>query len=129
MKLSDPKRRAMLDLVDGLSTPELETLISDLIEIRANAQPEVPLTLEEFRSGAGPAPNISVVSDPYMSAKLLRDGGVRIWLRNPGIGWFAFNLATDKAGVLRDFLVAGLPEGDASSNFFSDDIDEGGAAH
>lgn len=86
-----------------LSTADLETLIADLAEIRAGMAPEVS------RTPPGPAEaetNVSVHDEPAIQARLLRDGRIRLWIRNPGIGWLVFNLSHEQGVTLREYFIA-----------------------
>ena len=95
--------KSILDAARRLSTSELESLISDLAEIRAEKTPEVmrrppQLTDEDIR--------VIPQDDPAIVAKVLRDGRIRLWIRHGGLGWLVFHLNRETIVTLRDFFVA-----------------------
>lgn len=94
----------MLDQAREMSTNDLETLIADLAEIRAGKQPGVPMSRP--KPGTSPETNISMQDEPSIEARLLKDGRIRLWIRNAGIGWLAFNLSHEQSLTLRDFMIA-----------------------
>ncbi len=95
--------KSILDTARRLSTSELETLIADLAEIRAEKTPEVmrrppQLTDEDIR--------VIPQDDPTICARMLRDGRIRLWMRHSGLGWLVFHLNRDTSVTLRDFFIA-----------------------
>jgi hypothetical protein len=75
------------------------------------------------------APNVSVQNDPYMRLARLKSGDVRFWLRNQGIGWMVFNVPTNKAQGIRDYLIANTPKEKAGPDLFGADGFEGETQH
>ena len=59
---------------------------------------------------------VTMEDSPAMMAVRLRDGRIRLWARNSGFGWLAFNLPEADATILKDWFNANL-EGD--SDLFS----------
>jgi hypothetical protein len=95
--------KSILDAARRLSASELESLISDLAEIRAEKTPEVmrrppQLTDEDIR--------VIPQDDPSIEARVLRDGRIRLWIRHGGLGWLVFNLSRQTNVVLRDYFIA-----------------------
>jgi hypothetical protein len=129
LKLSDDKRTLVAQIDKTLSPSEVQTLISDLAELRANMLPPVPRERAQLVDETGDGPNVSMQNDPDAEVRLLRDGRIRFWFRNSGLGWLVFNVPTDKACAIRDYLIANTPEGHTGPNLFSDDGTSGNAAH
>lgn len=115
----------IMKLAAALTTAELETLIADLAELRAGMTP--PVSQHPPRPGEQDQ-NISCQDEPAMQARLLRDGRIRLWIRNAGLGWLVFNLAREQAVTLREFLRANT-DPDAIPALFGDNDGEGQAPH
>ncbi|MHB1091731.1 hypothetical protein [Thiobacillus sp.] len=129
MKLSDDKKSISISVNGALSTVEVETLIADLAFLRANMLPPVPFELPSPGDPNSDLPNLSVQDDPYISVRLLRDGKIRFWLRNFGLGWMIFNLPVEKACAVRDYLVANTPKESPGPSIFADDFKSSGPSH
>ena len=129
MKLSDDKKSISISVSGKLSTIEVETLIADLAFLRANMLPPVPFELPRPADPNSDLPNVSSQDDPYLSVRLLRDGSIRFWLRNFGLGWMVFNLPVEKACAVRDYLVANTPKESPGPNIFAKHIKSSGPSH
>lgn len=129
MKLSDDKKSISISVDGTLSTVEVETLIADLAFLRANMLPPVPFELPKPGDPNSDLPNLSVQDDPYLSAKLLKDGQIRLWLRSFGLGWMVFNLPIERACALRDFLIANTPDESHDPHFFTQAKNDGSPSH
>jgi|SRR5580765_1773385 len=83
----------------ALTALELEELIGELIKARATMAPPVPDKPED-------APDRTVLEQNPASftVRTLADGGLRIWLRNDGLGWLAFQLDQEQRQGLAEFL-------------------------
>jgi len=128
MKLTENKTQAIVAVSGKLTAAEVETLISDLAELRAHMEPPVPFDEpipENFKENQ----KISVQNNPYISLRLLRNRGIRLWLRHHGIGWMIFNIPTDKACAIRDYLIANTPEENPNARFLGDQIGDKGRFH
>lgn len=103
-----------------LTAQELELLIHELAEQRSVMKPPVALT----RAEAFETPNaVALLEDePSCVAARLKDGRIRLWMRNRGIGWQAFNMDTRNAAALRDWLIANV---DTPADLFIDEIGHG----
>ncbi|ESQ14371.1 MAG: hypothetical protein N838_13430 [Thiohalocapsa sp. PB-PSB1] len=89
-----------IDLHGEFSASDLEQIIVSLAKARASLDPPV----SNHPPGEESEEEILIQSDTKFSVRTLANGGIRIWLRNEGIGWLAFTLsAADKDG-LREFL-------------------------
>ncbi len=124
MELSSDKRRLRLSIDADLSTEEVETLISDLAELRAHMDPPVPM-----ERPTSPNQRVSMQDEPSVLAKPLRDGRIRFWIRNHGIGWLVFNFTVQQAITLRQFFISNTPAHDGKPNLFDDDGSDTGPAH
>jgi len=90
-----PPDKVRISLNGEFSGPELEEIIRGLAEARAGLEPSVsqepPTTLDA---------QVLVQEDALFKFRTLTHGGLRIWLRNEGLGWLAFSLtAADVAGI------------------------------
>ena len=128
MKLSADKKSLAVSLNKTLSAKEVETLISDLSEFRANMEPPVPMERPRPDSD-GAAERILMQDEPSIMAVPLKDGRVRFWLRNHGLGWLVFNFTVNQAVTLREFFIANTPDSDGVPNLFTDDGSNQGSAH
>ena len=89
------------DLSGEFSASDLEDVIRTLAETRACMTPPVP---EAAPSHPDAEQQILVQDESKFTFRKLANGGLRIWLRNEGIGWLAFTLtAADVLGI-REFL-------------------------
>lgn len=100
------KETVQIQINATLNAHELEKLIHELAEKRSLMEPSVPRTREE----AFQAPEtVALLEDePSAIAVRLKDGRVRLWMRNRGIGWQAFNLDIRNARTIRDWLIANV---------------------
>jgi len=126
MELSDDGKSIKLSINKELSAIELETLISDLSEMRANMLPAVPM--ERPKPGSEYlSERILAQDEPSIEAKLLNDGRIRFWLRNHGLGWLVFNFTINQAITLREFLISNTPDTDGRPSLFGNEGGEGNA--
>ena len=102
MKLSDDKKSVSLSINGTLSTNELTTLIAKLAVVRANMLPEVPKE-PPVKSDDG---IMSVQDNPWLVIAKLKDNRIRFGLRNAGLGWLVFNIPSNQACSIRDYLIA-----------------------
>jgi hypothetical protein len=104
MRVSEDKQRAMLELRGTYGVEEMERLIQELSELRAQMLPEVP------RSPSGqPNPDDPAAAraqgDPCVQVAVMRDGFTRFWVRHAGLGWFGFNLPVERARTLAQYIL------------------------
>jgi hypothetical protein len=111
-----------VDIAEALSATQVESLISDLAAHRGNMLPPVSKGRPD-----GPNQRISVQDAPSLSAVRLRDGRIRLYLSNQGLGWLAFNIPLADGIALRDFLIANIPEQSAGPTLFGIEADNGPA--
>ncbi len=100
-----------------LNAQDLELLIHELAEKRSTMEPAVPHSREELLRTLGAA--VSIEDEPSATAVRLKDGRVRLWMRSRGVGWQGFNLDTQNARTLRDWLIANV---DGDSDLFSKQV-------
>lgn len=87
--------KCKLSLTGEFSAPELDEIIRDLATARAGMLPAIPATPEESSDAL-------VLADPSVKIRTLVGGGVRIWIRSDGLGWFAFDVsAANREGLAR----------------------------
>jgi hypothetical protein len=129
VKVSDDKKTVKMSVDGTLSVTELETLIANLSVLRANMLPPVPFEPPKHEDPSTDLLNVSVQDDPYLQARLLRDGRIRLWIRNHGLGWLVYNLPVNKACTLRDYLIANTPKSTPGPNLLEDDFGDSGAPH
>ena len=126
MNLNDDKTRAVLSLSGSYTATQLEKFITELIVLRAQMKPPVPYDPPTRSTPADVM--VSHQSDPYVGFRRLRDGALRFWLRNAGLGWMVFDLPARKAEALRDWLVASKGK-EGVADFFTRNRGEGEKPH
>lgn len=90
---------AKVQIAGEFSANELEEIIIELAKVRSGMEPAVPPTPE-----ADLDREVLVQDDPLFTVRTLAGGGLRIWLRNEGTGWQAFQLSEDQRKRLAEFL-------------------------
>jgi hypothetical protein len=96
-----------------LDAKSIETLIADLMDLRANMEPPV----SDQPPTAGSNQRVALQNDPGIIARRLKDGRIRLWIQNAGIGWLAFDLSHRNGATLRDFMAANVDT--TTSDLFS----------
>lgn len=125
--LSPDGRTVRLTIDSKLNAEDLESLISDLALLRGKLNPEVPRECPNLQSSRDV--RVSTQSDPDFQLRLLRDGGIRLWIRNRGLGWLVFDFPVSNACAMRDYLVANTPAEVDQAGFFDGDLPGGGSSH
>lgn len=100
-----------------LTAQELELLIHELAKKRSTMAPAVPNTKEE--AIATPGTPALFEDKPSCIAVRLKNGCIRLWMRNRGIGWQAFNMELQNAAALRDWLNINV---DGPADLFEDEF-------
>lgn len=80
-----------------LDAEGVEALIRELAENRARMKPAVP-------TAVGMDTPVLAQEEALFTVRTLADGGLRIWLRNEGLGWLTFQLTKDERQGLADLL-------------------------
>jgi hypothetical protein len=93
-----PKVKVHLD--GEFSASELEGIIHRLAQARASLLPAVPRDPPSIASDA----EALVQEEAEFRVRTLADGGLRIWLRNEGLGWIAFTVSRRDRDSLAEFL-------------------------
>lgn len=99
--LNRAKTHAILSIARTCNASELELLIHELAELRANMYPGVPETLEAAIAADAP---VLQQDNPSAMFRTLTDGGLRLWIRNLGFGWLAFRFGARDVQTLRELL-------------------------
>lgn len=92
--------KARFELNGEFTAMELEEIIRDLAQVRAGLKPAVSMQPPSLLSEG----EILVQEESQFAFRKLATGGLRIWLRNEGIGWLAFNLSSAYVLGIREFL-------------------------
>lgn len=95
------KQKAVIELKGEFDGEELEEIIRNLAMARAGTAPAVPMTPP---TGLTEDDSILLQDEAKFSFRRLANGGLRIWLRNEGIGWAAFTLSTADVAGIKAFL-------------------------
>lgn len=103
MDINHDKTAALLNISGSYTAREIESLISDLALLRAKLEPPVPFTPPHGPDEPG---NISVQSNPSIAIGRFRDGGGRLYIRNHGIGWLAFDFVQEQLARFRDAVLS-----------------------
>jgi hypothetical protein len=98
-EILDRHGRALAHVV--LETPELDTLLPVLADLRAGLAEPVPATLD-------PSARLVALVDPAVETRLptvAMPAGAVLALRHPGLGWLAFLLQPSRAAALGSSLL------------------------
>ncbi len=117
--LSDDTGSASITTSGPLSASDVESLIADLASLRSRMTPPVAMSTPGSREFDSNLPKTSKQNDPEIAAARLHDGSIRLWIRNVGLGWLAFDMPHAKARAIADYIVANTPLG--SGNFLTED--------
>lgn len=98
----------LMESAKQLKPQELDALISALAMTRAAMSPPVSNARPKPTDESAMDTPVTVEDSPAMELRLIKDGRVRLWARNSGFGWLAFNLELRHARPLRDWLVANV---------------------
>lgn len=116
MHIEATDSRCTIKIDAALDARELDKLITQLAEARAQMEPAVSKTRPEPKDLDTDTP-VTLEEEPAIRAVRLRDGRCRLWLRHSGYGWMAFNIPMTDAHALRDWFTANLDAG--TSHLFS----------
>lgn len=89
-----------------LSVLELEAILSDLAQLRAQMQPPVPLECPPHVSGVRSVFEAAIVSAPTQEAPTGTGGAISF--RSPAFGWLRIHLSVDGIEQLRRDLASPL---------------------
>ena len=104
MQVSDDTQHAAIDIHGTYDAAELESLIGQLSAMRAAMSPTVP-TAPPMTNKAEDSAAARARGDPAVQVAVMRDGMTRFWVRHAGLGWFGFNLPSDRANLLAQHIL------------------------
>ncbi|WP_298580535.1 hypothetical protein [uncultured Luteimonas sp.] len=99
--------KVRIELNGDFSAPQLDEILRDLAKARAGMLPAVP---EHPPSLLSAEEEVLLQDEAKFDIRTLLNGGLRIWLRNEGLGWLAFTLTPAHAASLRVFLSQERPD-------------------
>lgn len=100
MELTTDGTQAHIKLDATLDATAVERLIHQLAHVRARMLPGVP----QSRPARDSDTPVLEQDDPAAHFATTLDGGLRIWVRNLGLGWLAFRLPPRGVEALRQLL-------------------------
>ena len=103
MKLSSDKRTLALEIRGPHTAEQLDVLIRKLAALRADMLPGVPASRTEL--GEQSNDGVLLEKEPSLSMAALRAGGFRLWVRNRGLGWLAYEI-TDQVAMSIHSLIS-----------------------
>jgi hypothetical protein len=107
-ELNEGATRATLEVTGEFSANALEDLITKLAVLRSTMSP--PVTERPPDATTDPEKRILMESDCAMTAALRRNGGIRLWFRNSGIGWVAYEVEPERARAIAQYILSRTPE-------------------
>lgn len=116
--LTEQKTMASVQINAKLTASDMDGLISELAELRAQMEPTVAKSRPDPQDPLTMDTPVTMEDSPAMIAARLKDGRIRFWARSAGFGWLAFNLSVQESMLIRDYLIANLP--DRASDLFGD---------
>jgi hypothetical protein len=99
-----PDGKARIHLSGDFSALEIEDILAEIAKVRASLEPQVSTQPPSLLSDA----EVLVQEDALFHIRRRIGGGLRIWLRNEGFGWLAFELNDTAAAELKTFLSSEL---------------------
>jgi len=102
MNLSDDKRTLHLDISGPHTAGQLDSLIRSLALQRAAMEPAVAASRTDIAAMADDA--LLIEKEPSLSMAALRGGGFRLWVRNRGLGWLAYEINTQVARSIYNLI-------------------------
>lgn len=108
MKLNADKTRTRIEVQGEFTASELENLITRLAVLRSDMQPPVPENPPDATTD--PDKPILRESDSAMTAAARRNGGIRLWFRNRGLGWIAYEVDPARARGAAKYILSRTPD-------------------
>lgn len=102
MKLSSDLKSVELTVSGRYTAAELDQLMRTLAEMRATMLPSVPPTRDRLLQESGGS--VLIEKDPSLAIAARRGGGFRLWVRNQGFGWLAYEIDNKTAIGMRDMV-------------------------
>ena len=103
MKLSTDLRTLELSINGRYTATELDVLLRALAELRATMLPGVPQSRADLLQD-GSAGSVLIEKEPSITIAARRNGGFRMWVRNQGFGWLAYEIDNRAAIGVRDMI-------------------------
>lgn len=93
--------KTRIELEGEFTAAELDEILRDLAKARAGLSPPVP---DQPPTVLAADEDVLVQEEARFAIRTLANGGLRIWLRNEGLGWLAFTITPAQTLSLRQFL-------------------------
>jgi len=121
MKLSDDRTSVALHLSRTYTTEEVQSLVSELAELRSRMEPAVSLDFptKDFVTFE---PGATIQTDPHFGAAVTSDGLLRIGFRHEGFGWAIYVLSRSQTIGLRDMLLARVEVAEDHPSIFDPEV-------
>jgi hypothetical protein len=126
--MSDDKQSARVSIDRMLTAAGIETLIAELAVTRAHMLPAVSDSPSGLDS-EDQSHHLSVQENSNVVVARLRDGRIRFWMRNIGIGWMVFNVPIQAACAIRDYLIANTPPAKGGRGLFDKNVGDPDISH
>ncbi len=101
MELSTDRNTVRLQIEGSHNAAQVESLIRTLALMRADMLPGVPADKDQQDKGGA---NAIVEKQTTLTMVALRGGGFRLWLRNRGLGWLAYEIDERAATSMRNLI-------------------------
>lgn len=101
MELSTDRNTVRLHIEGVHNAAQVESLIRTLALMRTDMLPGVPVDKDKQDKGGA---NAIVEKQPMLTMVALRSGGFRLWLRNRGFGWLAYEIDDRAATSMRNLI-------------------------
>ena len=102
LELSADRNTVQLQIHGTHNAALLESLVRTLAPLRAETLPGVPADRDhQIKGGA----NTIMEKQPALSMAVLRGGGFRLWVRNCGLGWLAYEIDNRCAASVSKLII------------------------
>jgi hypothetical protein len=128
VQISGDNKFATVEIHGKYGPAELETLIAELSAVRAGMLPAVPMAPPTTNPSEDPAA-ARARGDPCVQVAVTREGMTRFWIRHAGLGWFAFNLPSERARMLAQYILGLTGEQESGRDFFGRKRRESDVSH
>ncbi len=102
MRLSADNRLAQVELAAELDSAGVESLIRELAELRAQMLPPVAAHRRDLDAEHA----VLIESEPGLFIAARASGGFRLWVRNRGFGWVAYEIGSGEAVGLARYILS-----------------------
>ena len=101
MELSTDRNTVQLHVEGTHNAAQVESLIRTLALLRSDMLPGVPADKDDQAKGGACA---ILEKHPALTMAALRGGGFRLWFRNCGLGWLAYEIDNRSAASVRNLI-------------------------